>query len=177
MHGHIVLANSKKGFIANAIKWFTSSSFSHSLITIPDILGVPMGIEAAEQGVDAVRFDKNYINDPSQGYEVWRINIPQDVKDRAIVSLLNDLEIGYGFFQYPWFIWRKLNLFFGKDIKGQDNWIVSRFICSQLCVAYLRACGLERVLVGYGNGSVAPQDLQDIFKNNPKIFELIETKL
>jgi len=71
-----------------------------------------MGIEAAEQGVDAVRFDKNYINDPSQGYEVWRINIPQDVKDRAIVSLLNDLEIGYGFFQYPWFIWRKLNLFF-----------------------------------------------------------------
>lgn len=176
MYGHIVLASTKTGFIPNAIKWFTRSNFSHSLITVPDVLSTPMCIEAVEGGVDFARFDTGYVSNSDQSYEVWNIKLDQATKDAAIVSILNDLEILYGFFQYFWFIWRRICLLFGKDIKNQNNWNTSGMICSQLCVAYLKACHLEYVLKDYGNGSISPQDLKTVFRANPEIFELIETK-
>jgi hypothetical protein len=170
-YGNIVLASTKSGFIPNGIKWITGSQFSHSFITTPDILGVPMCMEAAEGGVDFTRFDSGYSDNLDQGYEVWNVKIDQSVKDKALISVLSDLEMGYGFLEFPWFIWRKINLLFGRDIKGQNNWNTSGMICSQLCVSYLKACGLEYIFAEYGNGSVAPQDLQNIFKAHPEIFE------
>lgn len=174
-YGQIVLASTKSGFVPNAIKWITNSKFSHSFIKTPDILSVPMCIEAAENGVDFTRFDTSYVNNQDQGYEVWNIKIDQSVKDAGIVSVLNDLEISYGFDQFPFFIWRKICSFFGKDIKNKNNWFSNGIICSQLCVAYLKACKLDQFLVGYGEGSLAPQDLQDIFKTHPEMFELVES--
>jgi len=174
MYGNIVLASTKSGFIPNAIKWFTKSQFSHSLVTTPDTLGTPMCIEACEGGVDSCRFDKGYSNNIDQGYQVWNIKIDQATKDRAIVSIFNDLETGYGFLEYPWFMWRQLNRLFGRDIKSQNNWNTNGMICSQLCVAYLTACGLGYIFVGYGRGAIAPQDLQDIFKAHPELFEMTE---
>jgi hypothetical protein len=175
MYGHLVLANTKSGFIPSAIKWVTNSQFSHSFVTVPDILSTPMCIEAAEGGVDMTRFDTSYADNQSEGYEIWNIKIDQSIKDAAIVSILADLEIGYGFLQFPWFVWRKLNLLFGREIKQQNNWDTNGMICSQLCVAYLKACGLGYVLAGYGNGSIAPQDLQDIFVAHPELFEKTES--
>lgn len=175
MYGTIVLASTKNQFIPNAIKWFTGSNFSHSFITVPDILAVPMCIEASEHGVDFTRFDTGYENNLDQGYEVWVLKIDQKIIDNAIVSILNDLEISYGFLQYPFFIWRRLCLFFGKDIKSTDNWFTQGMICSQLCVDFLFACGLETIFNGYGKSSVDPQDLQDIFLANPNLFEKIES--
>lgn len=175
MYGHIVLASTKSGFIPNAIKAVTNSQFSHSLVTLPDILGISMCIEAAEGGVDTTRFDTGYKNNLNEGYQVWRVKVESAAKDTAIKSILNDLEVGYGVLQFPWFIWRAVNRLFGKDIKAQNNWDTSGMICSQLCVAYLKACGLSSVFVGYGNGSIAPQDLQNIFVAHPEHFELIET--
>lgn len=169
-YGNIVLANTKKGFVQQAIKWFTKSQFSHSFVTMPDILGIPMCIEACEGGVDMCRFDKGYINDSNQAYEIWSVNVPKETKDWAIKLVMNELETGYGFLEYPWFIWRKLNLLFGKDIKAQNNWYKGGTICSELCVEYLIACGLGHIFEGYGEGSIAPQDLQDIFKEHPVIF-------
>lgn len=170
-YGFIVLASTQGQFVPNAIKWFTQSQFSHSLVTTPDVLGVPMCIEAAEGGVDFTRFDTGYTDNQDQGFEVWRVKIDQSIKDKAIVSILGDLETGYGFLEYPWFMWRRICLLFGKDIKAQNNWNESGMICSQLCVAYLKACGLGYVFTGYGEGSVAPQDLQNIFKAHPELFE------
>jgi len=175
-YGNIVLANTKKGIVQKAIKWFTKSNFCHCLVTTPDILETPMCIEAAISGVDMTRFDVSYQNNPNKSYEIWSINIPQEVKDSAIKSIINDLEVGYGFFQYPWFIWRRINLLFGKDIKAQNNWHKDGMICSELCVAYLKSCGLEGILFEYGKGSVTPQDLRDIFTSHPSIFTLIEIK-
>lgn len=175
MYGNIVLASTKSGFIPNAIKWVTQSQFSHSFVTIPDILGIPICIEAAEGGVDTTRFDTSYQNNLGQGYQVWNIKVDQNIKDKAIIAILNDLEIGYGFLEFPWFVWRRICLFFGDNIKAKNNWNEGGMICSQLCVAYLSACGLDSVLVGYGKGSIAPQDLQDIFEAHPELFELIES--
>lgn len=173
--GDVVLANSKKGFIQQAIKWFTKSQFCHSFVTMPTLMGFPMCMEAAENGVDMTRFDTSYQNNQDQGYEVWSINIDQDIKDQALKTIINDLEIMYGVFQYPWFIWRKLNMLLGRDIKAQNNWTHDGMICSQLCVMYLRACGLDDILAGYGNGSISPQDLRDIFKAHPDLFVLSES--
>lgn len=169
-YGNLILANTKKGFIQQAIKWFTKSQFSHSFVTMPDILDIPMCIEACEGGVDMCRFDKGYVNDTNQAYEVWALNISQDIKDQALKQIMNDLETGYGFLEYPWFIWRRLNLLVGKDIKAHNNWNSSGIICSQLCVAYLTACGLAYLFDGYGKGSIAPQDLQNIFIAYPELF-------
>lgn len=175
VYGNIVLASSKSGFIPKSIEWFTQSKFSHSFVIVPSILKIPMCIEAAEGGVDFTTFDSSYLNNPDQGYEVWSINIDKEKKDLAIISILRDLETSYGFLEYPWFIWRRICLFFGKDIKSQNNWNMDGMICSQLCCAYLKACGLEHIFKGYGKGSVAPQDLRNIFVSYPKIFKLTKT--
>ena len=173
-YGNLVLASTKKGIIPNAIKWFTNSVFSHSFVTMPDILGTPMCMDASESGVDMLRFDYGYSDNPGQGYQVWELKLPQNVKDKAIVQILKDLETSYGFLAFPWFVWRKVCRWFGKDVKAQNNWSQAGMICSQLCVAYLLACGLESVFKGYGTGSIAPQDLQNIFVAHPELFEKIE---
>src|ERR1035441_10458989 len=93
--GDIVLAGTKSSFVPNAIKWFTNSQFSHSLITMPNYLNYPMCIEAAENGVSMTRFDTGYVNNLNQGYQVWSVNLPQETKDQALGQIINDLEILY----------------------------------------------------------------------------------
>lgn len=134
-----------------------------------------MCMEAADGGVDMLRFDVGYVNNDNIGYEVWSISIPDELKDAALKEMLNNLEVTYGFLAYPWFIWRKICRFFGKDIKSQNNWLHQGIICSQLCTMYLKACGLSHVFSGYGDGSIAPQDLQDIFNSNPNLFQKVES--
>lgn len=169
--GDIVLASTKKGFIPNAIKFFTKSKFSHSFIIMGDLLGVTLCEEADAGGVEVCRFDLNYANNTNEGYEVWTVNLPQAVKDTAIQKIMNELEVNYGFLEYVWFIWRAINKLFGKDIKQQNNWAAnSGYICSQLVVQYLKDLGLNQVLVGYGNGSIAPEDLAVIFSAYPNCF-------
>lgn len=175
-YGNIVLASTKKGFVPNAIKYITNSQFSHSFITMPDILNIPMCMEAATGGVGFIEFDTAYENNTNEGYEIWEVNAPKEIKDAAISSVLRSLETTYGFLEFPYFIWRKINLYFGRDIKSQNNWEVnSGIICSQLCVSYLKACGLSDIFSGYGDGSIAPQDLQNIFKSFPGTFKLIQS--
>jgi hypothetical protein len=174
--GDVVLARSSNEFIASAIEWFTNSDLSHSLVTMPDLMGYPMCMEAVAGGVDMARFDTNYADNASESYQVWQVNVPDSVKEAALKSILDDLETRYGFLSYPWFIWRALNRLLGRDIKAQDNWNTTGMICTQVCAAYLTACGLSSVLAGYGKGSLCPQDLQDIFKAHPDLFTLVGTK-
>lgn len=175
MYGDIVLASTKKGIVPSIIKWFTSSQFSHSFIMMPNIFGIPMALEAASSGVDMTRFDTSYKNNLNEGYEVWNIKINQMVKDRAIKLILNDLEVSYGYLEFFYFVARKICKIFGKDIKNENNWFnKDGIICSQLCVAYLKACELN-VFSEYGQGSISPQDLQDIFKARPELFEKVES--
>ena len=174
-YGQIVLATNTVGFFPAAIRLFTGSKFSHSLVLTPPILDIPMGIEAVEGGVDSVRFDKNYINDTTQGYEIWEIKIDLSIKDAAIKTVLSELQTPYGYLEYLFFLWRRINYWLGRDIKSQDNWFSKGIICSQLCVDYLNACGLSQVLNGYGKGSICPQDLQDIMIAHPELFEKVES--
>lgn len=172
-YGYIVLASTKDEWFPALIRWVTKSKFSHSLITIPDILGIPMCMEASGQGVNTLRFDKGYLNNTQQEIKIYKVNVSKELKDSAIQKCLNDLEVSYGYLELPWFLWRSLNKFFGKDIKKQDNWFQNGIICSELCVSYLTYCGLGNLFKDFGNSSVNAQDLYEIIQSNPSLFESV----
>lgn len=172
-YGHIVLANSKKGTVPAIIRYITKSNYSHSLLTIPDIIGIPMCVEAADSGVSMLRFDKGYTENFYQEIQVFSVNIPDSDKDKAIIQCLNSLQLGYGYLELFWFIWRAINKFFGKDIKNQNNWVENGIICSELCRMYLTYAGLGKLFKEFGNGSLNAEDLRQIILANPDLFTQI----
>lgn len=174
--GHIVLADNKTNWFSKLIKLITRSEWSHSLVMVPPICGVDLAIEAKNTGVNGVAFDKAYRTNRKRGYKVFRVNIDPTVKEQAIAECLQELQTGYGFLELPWFAWRSISAFFGKDIRSQDNWSQAGIICSELCVMYLSKCGLDRLFEGFGKGSIHPEDLENIMLAHPAIFELIEVK-
>src|SRR5262245_44915849 len=104
-YGHIVLANNKKEWDAQIIKFITHSNFSHSVLIIPPILSREMCVEAASIGVSALPFDTGYRSNPEQGFEIWRLKADEETKSRAILACLDMLEKPYGYLEMPWFIW------------------------------------------------------------------------
>jgi hypothetical protein len=175
-YGHVCFSYSKNEWIAKAIAWFTKSQWSHTFITIPPTLGKQMVLEAASGGTNPVLFDKAYRNNPSQKYEVYRLKVDKEIIDEAIMKLLEDLQMPYGYLEYPWFVWRSLNRLFGRDIKGQDNWSAKYRVCSGVTDAFLDNCYLQILSEDYGYNSITAQDLYEIVKANPDLFELIEEK-
>lgn len=175
-YGHVCFAYSKNEFIAKAIAWFTKSQWSHTFITVPPILGKEMAMEAGSGGTEMVMFDVGYRNNPSQKYEVYRVKIAQDIIDQALAKCLDNLEMPYGYLEYPWFVWRSICLWFGKDIKSQNNWSTKDEVCAGLTNAYIVNLYLELLVQGFGKNSVNAQDLYNIVKANPDIFELVESQ-
>lgn len=172
-YGHIVLANSKKGAVPAIIRYITKSNYSHSLLTIPDIIGIPMCVEAADSGVSMLRFDRGYTENFYQEIQVFSVNIPDSDKDGAIIQCLNSLQVRYGYLELFWFIWRAINKFLGKDIKHQSNWVENGIICSELCRMYLTYAGLGHLFKDFGNGALNAEDLRQIMLANPGLFTQI----
>ena len=171
--GHIVLANSKKGIVPAIIRFFTRSKFSHSLITTASLHGAPMCLEAAGSGVNALRFDLGYIENPTQEFIIFHVCLPDLTKDKALRSVLAQLEVQYGALELLWFMWRAINRWIGRDIKSQNNWVKSGIICSELCRMYLTECGLGELFKDFGEGSLNAEDLYQIILANPNLFQLI----
>lgn len=176
-YGHIVLANSKKGVVPAIIRYVTKSQYSHSLLTIPNILEVPMCVEAADSGVSMLRFDRGYTENKDQEIAIFSVNISQEDKDKAIIQCLNSLQLGYGYLELFWFIWRAFNKFIGRDIKNQDNWVANGIICSELCRMYLSYAGLGHLFKEFGNGALNAEDLRQIMLDHPDVFTEIKKKI
>jgi hypothetical protein len=175
-YGYVCVSNSKKAFVGRIIKFVTRSNFSHSFITVPDMLGERMVMEAAANGVSVVPFNKAYRVDPDEGYRIYRFKADPAAKDAAILTIAQSLETGYGFLELPWFIWRAVNRLFGRDIRGQNNWSDAGTICSELAAQYISMSGFSHLFEDFGRCSVNAQDIFEICKANPELFELIEVK-
>lgn len=175
-YGHVCFAMSKNEWIAKAIAWFTKSKWSHCFITVSPMSGKEMLMEAAGSGVDMLSFDIGYRDNPDQGYEVYRFKVDQVVIDAAILDCIKDLETPYGYYHYVWYIYRFINKFFGRDIKGQDNWFTKNEVCCNLTRHYLEAAGYKELFEGYGKNSESQEDVYQIIKSHPELFELIEIK-
>jgi hypothetical protein len=172
--GCIVLSNTKGEFIGSAIRFISKSKFSHSFVTMPPILEIPMCAEDSSLGVDMLRFDTGYLQDTNESIEVWEVNIPDDAKDAGLLAVLNELEQGYGYSEFPWFIWRWLNGIFGRDIKAQDNWSQKNSVCSGLVRdRYIANSGLSNLFDGFGRNSVWPEDISQIMRSRPDLFTLV----
>ena len=173
-YGYVCFSYSKNEWIAKAIAWFTNSQWSHTFITISPILGKEMVMEASSGGTQTILFDKAYRNNTNQKYEVYKLKIDQDIIDQAIIDCLDNLEMPYGYFEYPWFIWRFINKWFGKDIKSQNNWSTKNEVCAGVTDTFLVRCSLDFLFKDFGKNSITAQDIYEIVLANPHLFELIE---
>jgi hypothetical protein len=175
-YGHIVITNTKKGWVQAAIRYFTGSKFSHSLFTIPQVVGKQMGVEAAAVGVEALCFDTHYRFNPNVAYKIFRFRADPAKKDVAIGRALESLQDGYGYLELPWFIWRWLNAKFGRDIRKQNNWYEGGKICSEITAQYICDAGYPHLFAGFGKGAINAQDVLEVCEAHPELFELVEFK-
>lgn len=175
-YGYVCFAYTKTEWIAKAIAWFTQSQWSHTFLTVPSMLGQEMIMEAGGGGVEMAMFNQAYRHNASQKYEVYRVKVSQQIIDEAIAQCMEKLELPYGYLEYPWFIWRYLNKWIGRDIKGQDNWSTNREVCAGLVDIYIDALGLGVLSKDFGNNSISAQDIYEIVKANPDLFELVESR-
>lgn len=175
-YGYVCFAYSKNEWIAKQIAMFTKSQWSHSFLTVPSLLGKDMAMEAAGNGVSMIPFDIAYRANVNQNYETYRFKIDQAAIDKGILKTIDLLETGYGYLHYPWFIWRSLNKLFGRDIKSQNNWLQNGTVCSDLVRLYITNAGRGDLFKDFGIDSANAQDIYDIVKANPDLFELVESK-
>jgi hypothetical protein len=176
-YGHVCFAYTQGKWYDWCIAKMTGSQWSHSFLTCPPILGEEMVMEADNGGVSICSFDSHYRQDATQTYQIFRLKTDQDLKDFSIKNRIKELEVSYGFLEYPWFMWRTLNKLFGRDIKSQNNWCQNGTeVCSQLLREYIEDCIGTTIFAAYGKGSMAPQDIYNIVLMCPSLFELIEEK-
>lgn len=175
-YGHVCFSYTKDEFIPKAISWFTKSKWSHTFITVPAMLGKELVLECGGNGVDIVMFDQAYRDNTHQSYEVYRVKVDKDTIDQAVLKCMDRLETSYGYLEYPWFMWRSVNRWFGRDIKDQDNWSTDKEVCAGLVDIFVDELGLQVLTKDFGNNSVNAQDLYEIVLANPNLFNLIEKK-
>jgi hypothetical protein len=177
MYGHICFALTKNKWYDKCIAKFTNSKWSHCFFTCVPMLGKEMLMEADAHGVAVSSFDVGYRSNSNQSYELYEFKAPKKLKDLSIKSSIKELEISYGYLEYPWFVWRYMNRLFGRDIKKQNNWCQNGTkICSQFTREYIENCGKKDLFIEYGKGSVSPEDLYQIIISRPDLFRLIEKK-
>lgn len=177
-YGYLCFAYTKGVWYDWVIARITGSQWSHSFFTSPPILGKEMAMEATQHGVSLTMFDVSYRGNPTQRYEVYRFSLGYSTIDSSIANRMKELETSYGYLEYLWFVWRYLNRFLGRDIKAHDNWCQNGTkVCSQLVREYMEDCGFKDLFNGLGRGSASAQDIYDIVKANPQLFELIESQL
>jgi hypothetical protein len=177
-YGYVCFAYTKNKWYDWCISKLTGSKWSHSFFTCPPMLGKEMLMEACGGGVSVSSFDIGYRNNVNQAYEVYQLKIDRATIDSSIKNQIKELEDSYAFLAYPWFMWRYLNRFLGRDIKAKDNWYQSQTtrICSQFLREFIEGCGFKSLFDGYGLGSASPQDIYTLVLSRPDLFELIESK-
>lgn len=175
-YGYLCFAYSKNEWIAKAIAWVTKSQWSHTFITVPPMLGKEMAMEAGQGGTEMVMFDKAYRQDPNQKYEAYRVKVDKKFIDESILKCMDNLEMPYGYLEYFWFMWRSINLWFGRDIKSQNNWSQKDEVCAGLSELFLNNLYLQVLFKDFGINSVNAQDIYSIVKAHPELFELVESK-
>ena len=180
--GMIGFSINSGNWLSKIISFFTESKFSHSFLIFEDIFGEPSVIEASEK-VQIVPFARNYIENPNEYFEIFKIKdglVTEEDINKALLEVYNH-ESGdlYGFLQLPWFIWRWLCTKIGFDIKNEKNWSASGTICSKLVWTYLISLPpvISSLFSEFKEGnSVSPQDIYVCVQKNPEIFMYLSIK-
>lgn len=175
-YGYVGFSFSKDKWYDRVIAKITKSRWSHSFFTVPAILDQEMVMESVGGGVMMTPFKSAYKDNATQAYELYKFNTTNMQIDAGVLSMLNQLETSYGYLEYPWFIWRTVCGYFGKDIRQEDNWSKQGIVCSGLVRCFIEQSGYSELFKQFGKNSATAEDVYQIIKNNPKLFELIERK-
>lgn len=175
-YGYLVLARRTNDWTSHLTAYLTQGYFSHAFVLTMTANKKWLCIEAEVEGVTASLFDLAYRKNLYRDYMVFEVKVPNN--NAGINAVMSKLETGYGFAQMLWFVYRFICSKFGKDIKGQDNWFYKDgTLCSQLASEYLIAAGLGKIFEGYGLGSISPNDIYEVAKSRPDLFEEIESRI
>lgn len=173
--GDIGFGGKRKGFYPKAVRWFTASRWSHCFVVMPQYLD-ELSVLEADLKVQLVPFQKEYVEKNADYYEIWR---PKGITKSEIWRACADLyrsdagEI-YGFLQILWFAFRQGLGKLGIRVGGR-NWFPSGEICSETHWGYLsrlpREIGRQTRLMG--EDECSPEDLYQMVRSRPDLFELV----
>jgi len=172
MRGAIAFTSHKTSWISKAIRWFTKSKFSHSLIIVDEVGENRYLLEAGTKEVSFDLFDK--YEKKQSSYEIW---IPKGVTEEEIERALKKTQKEfvhktYGYLQLIGFAMKIGLQKIGIQI---NNPIKLGSICSEVDWYYLKEL-MPHIFKKYDRDSVSPKDLRDIILKHPISFELIEKK-
>lgn len=173
--GDIGFAGKRSGFYPMAVRWFTSSRWSHSFAVLPPVLGELSVIEA-DLMVVMRPWEKEYVERNNDYYEIWRpIKVTESKIFNACASLYKtDAGEVYGFMSILWFMVRQALAKVGIKMGG-SNWFPSGEICSETLWRYIYNLGGEyRAIVDpLGEEECSPEDLYRLVKSRPDLFEFV----
>lgn len=175
-YGYVGFSFSKDKWYDTIIAKITNSKWSHSFVTVPPILNTEMVVESVGGGVSMISFDIAYRFNKTQAYEVYKFKINEVYLDLAVLKTLDKLETSYGYLEYPWFIWRSICHYLGKNISQQNNWSQQGIVCSGLVRFFIEQAGYSALFAEFGKNSATAEDVYQVVKNNKQLFELIEEK-
>lgn len=175
--GDILLTKNDFSFLGKAIQYFTKSDFTHNCMVFSPILGVESVIEAGKS-VQVVPFRRNYIDNPKESWQIWRIKgVAQSRIQSSLISIYWQYSGNvYGYLQLLWFVWRWANELIGRDIRSQKAWFPGGQICSELLWHYLMRLGVHEITEAIKNWnaeSVHVEDFHKLFLSMPQYFERI----
>jgi hypothetical protein len=181
--GMIGFSNNKTSFMGKLIRLFTNSGITHTfIITFPRNGAV--WLEEASTVVAEGSFQSSYVDEPNTAYWVYKIKdglVPEATTDTALQYCHdNFLGVKYGFFQLIWFPYRwVMENIFRKDVRHDKNWMTDGVICSELVYNYLYQLGdpFKSLLSDFNSDTIQAQDILDIVKAHPELFELVDQKL
>jgi hypothetical protein len=168
------------GFVPKAIRYFTKSKWSHSLLIQAPILKEE-AVQEASDLVQIVPFQRNY-RDSTETFEMFRIKkgvVSKATIDASLKKCFNEFTgQKYGYLQLFWFIYRAIAEKFGKDVRHNKNWLSDGVICSELVYWYLFYLGepFKTLLEPWNADTIQPQDIYNIVQSHPELFELVEIK-
>lgn len=177
--GDIGFAGKRKGFYPSAVRWFTSSRWSHNFFVTPPVFG-SLAVLEADLKVQIVPFVKEYVEKNVDYWELWRpiLSTESEIYQAAVKTY--HLEAGdvYGFAQIAWFAVRQLLSKLGFFLSGK-NWFPSGSICSETQWKYLVNLGgdYRAAFESLGENEVSPEDIYKVVKARPDLFEFVMEKL
>lgn len=135
-------------------------------------------VQEATHLCQIVPFERNYIKDPDNGWELWEINteFTEEEEIEASLRYLFYLYSGksYGYGQLLYFIYRWA--FEGVGLKApKNNPLGSGLICSELVYYYLDLVGLDSRVKHLSHDTVNAEDLYRVVTApaNRGLFRLV----
>jgi hypothetical protein len=179
--GMIFFSNNKKTLFAKLIRFFTHSKISHSGLITFDLNGIPACQEETMlvQVVPWANYDKSTVDDYYLVYKIKDGLVSEADKQKALRYCFTEYAgVQYGYLQILWFVWRWFaEKVLRKDVTHKKNWFTDGVVCSELVYVYLLQLGIiSGALAKFNSDTVQAEDLLQIVKSNPEIFEKVIEK-